>query len=183
MPRRKSYHSKRRSSDILLILDQLSRNTLPILTTIVFCVLSLLPLHLVSFTKNPPDFFLVAVFYWALHCARLLPLGFVLLLGAVLDLLMSAPLGVTSLIMVLTHVVIGNRYEEAEEITLAQIWLMFIITAVVVLLVRYIIGSILLGDILPFMPLLFQYMLTIVLYPLLSWGLSMVRHLIIIQED
>ena len=178
-----SHRSKTGTSDFLVLLDHFGRNCLPVVTTTIFCLLSLLPLHLVSFTKNSPDFFLVAVFYWSLHCARFLPLGLILLLGAILDLLMSSPLGVTSLIMVLTHVVIGYRYEETDEIPLAQIWLMFILLAVSVLMIRYIIGSILLGDVLPFMPLLFQYMLTIVLYPVLSWFLSMIRTLIIIQED
>lgn len=77
---------------------------LPFLMTLLFALISVVPLNLPGFAVVTPAFALMAVFHWTVYRPDLMPLGAIFLIGLLLDLLNGTPyVGLSALMLLLVR--------------------------------------------------------------------------------
>ena len=90
-------------------LDLFARVLTPSLIACALVILSVLPLHIPSYSSVVPSLALMAVFYWSLHRPDLLPAVAVFLVGILYDILTGGPMGVQAFILLVVYWVTGSQ--------------------------------------------------------------------------
>jgi rod shape-determining protein MreD len=145
----------------------------PVLSTFVFVVVSVVPLQLPGFAAVSPSFALMAVYHWTVYRPDLLPQGAVFVLGILLDLLTGTPyLGTSALTFLIarTAVLMIRRHFVNRDFTV--LWLGFLAVATSIFIFSWALIGILSGHILDARPVAFEAALTVAAYPVGSYLLS-----------
>jgi rod shape-determining protein MreD len=152
-------------------LDIASRMTFPA-ASILFGILLLgLPTILPMQGALRPAFVLVSVFFWSLYRPSSLPAPVLALLGLCLDLVGVSPLGVWPVILLLLHALVVQSRRLLVSQGFFMVWLAFIVIAAAACWADWAVQSLLTLRLLPIDASLFQWAVTIGLYPLLAAGL------------
>jgi rod shape-determining protein MreD len=118
----------------------------------------------------------MAVYYWSIYRPDLLPLGATFFVGIVQDTLDGTPLGLSSLILVLVQgVVVSQRRFFHGKAFLVE-WWGFMLVAPGAIVISWVFASLYYGVLASPRPLGFQLLMTIVLYPCLTWLFARVQH-------
>jgi rod shape-determining protein MreD len=145
----------------------------PVLSTFLFVVVSVVPLHVPGFALVSPCFALMAVFHWTVYRPDLLPQGAVFVLGILLDLLTGSPyLGLSALMLLAarTAVLMNRRLFVNRDFTV--LWLGFLALAAAMLTFSWACIGLLSGHVLAVRPVLFETALTVATYPAGSYVLA-----------
>ncbi len=162
-------------------LDVWLRHLLPV-GSIVFLII-LLAIPLPMGVDVAPMLPMVAVYYWAIYRPDLLPSWVVFLLGVLFDALYGTPLGVNTLIFLLVYGVAASQRRFFIGKSFLVSWWAFCLLAAAVSLLSWLIIVAINRHILPFWPLVIQYILTVGLFPLLVWTLAQLQVRILKEED
>jgi rod shape-determining protein MreD len=139
----------------------------PLATTLVFALVSVVPLHLPGFAVVTPTFALMAVCHWSIYRPDLLSLSAAFGIGIVLDLLNGTPyVGLSALVLLLvrTIVIIERRHFVSRPFPV--LWLGFLAVASGVFAFEWGLVSLLGGMALDLRPFVFQAVLTVACFPL-----------------
>jgi rod shape-determining protein MreD len=145
----------------------------PVLSTLVFVLVSVVPLQLPGLAAVTPSFALMAVAHWTIYRPDLLPQTAVFALGLLLDLLNGTPyLGTSALTLLLarTAVLVARRHLVNRDFTV--IWLGFLALAAGNFAFAWAFISLLNGHIIGARPFLFEAALTVACYPVASYLLA-----------
>lgn len=150
-------------------LEQHLRNLVPFLTALLLLLISLIPLHIPGYAGIVPMLTLTAVYYWGLYRSDLLPAWAVFFVGLLQDLLSGAPIGLNTSIFLLVYgiVVSHRRYFLHESFSIA--WVSFMVIAAGASVLQWIGFSLLYSTFQNPILGVFQYLLTIALYPCFAW--------------
>jgi rod shape-determining protein MreD len=145
----------------------------PFLITLVFAIISVVPLHVPGFSVVTPAFALMAVFHWTVYRPDLMPLSAVFVIGLFLDLLNGTPyVGLSALsLLIMRSVVLGQRRFIVNR-TFPVVWLGFLAVTVGIFAFLWAVVSLLHGGILGVRPFIFQAVLTVACYPVGSYVLA-----------
>lgn len=149
-------------------LDVTARRAFPAITTFLLLLLATAPLNLPGQAQLQPAVLICAVFFWSLFRPASLPPPLVFVLGLLADLIGLMPPGVMifTLLAVQAVVLRGRRVLARQGFLL--VWAALIVLAGAVALIGWGLASVLLWQVLPTGPALFQWALTVALYPLLA---------------
>jgi rod shape-determining protein MreD len=103
-------------------------------------------------------------------------------LGLLQDILSGGPLGMTALLFILVRIFVvrqGSRFLEREFLFS---WLFFIFVALLFGFLNWLIASVYLKEIQFFWNAFGQSMLTIAVFPVISWALSALRSLLVAES-
>jgi rod shape-determining protein MreD len=145
----------------------------PILSTFLFVLVSVVPLQLPGLAAVTPSFALMAVAHWTIYRPDLLPLTAVFVLGVLLDLLNGTPyVGASALILLIarTAVLVARSHFVNRDFTV--MWLGFLALASGVFAFAWAFISVLNGHLLGTRPFLFEGALTVACYPVGSYLLA-----------
>jgi rod shape-determining protein MreD len=145
----------------------------PVLSTLLFVLVSVVPLQLPGLAAVTPSFALMAVAHWTIYRPDLLPQSAVFVLGLLLDFLNGTPyVGVSALVLLLarTAVLIARRYFVNRDFAL--MWLGFLALACGTFAFSWGFVSMLVGHILGTRPFLFEAALTVACFPAGSYLLA-----------
>jgi rod shape-determining protein MreD len=150
-------------------LDQTARNLVPFSLTVLLVFVGELRWPLPGFSMIAPMLPLMAVYYWAIYRPDLLPAYAVFFVGLLLDLLGGGPLGVHVLVFLLVFgtMTLQRRFFLGKPFFV--VWLGFALVGVGASVVSWALFSLLLHKGMTVWPLLFQLVLTLALYPFVSW--------------
>lgn len=157
-------------------LSILSRRLLPFGTALVAVLFDLLPLPDSAPHSLAPSVTICVFAYWALLAPELMSPTATFVIGLVLDAVGGLPLGLTSLALLLVRsaLLTGERFLVAQPF--ATLWGCFVLIALAVALIRWLLASLWWGRMFGIQPILFQAVLTIAFYPVVSAVLSVVHH-------
>ncbi len=145
----------------------------PFVMTLVFAIISVVPLNLPGFAVVTPAFALMAVFHWTVYRPDLMPLSAVFLTGLLLDLLNGTPyVGLSSLSLLGARTVVMSQRQFFVNRTFPVLWLGFCAIAAGNFAFLWLIVSILHGGALGLRPFIFQAVLTVACYPVGSYILA-----------
>ena len=150
-------------------LDIVTRNSLPVLFTLVLVLVNVVPLHIPGFSRIVPVLPLLAVYHWSVYRPELMPPLAVFFIGLIYDILSGSPLGVNSLVFLTIYgvVIFQQRFFAGRSFVI--VWMGFGIMAFVASVESWILVSILSESIVEPRALVFQYILNVGFFPLLAW--------------
>lgn len=154
---------------------------IPTLTTLLCVAASVVPAHLPSFTAATPFFTLMAVYFWTLYRADLLPFPVVFAVGLLLDTLEGGPLGVSPLLLLLTHAVVLTQREQLAMRRFTVVWVGFLIVAAAAAALQWGVVSLFYGMLVDVRAFLFQGVLTVAVYPVVSYLLARIQRMLLMR--
>ncbi len=153
----------------------------PTLTAFTCVIASVVPSHLPTFITVTPAFALMAVYYWTLHRPDLLPFAAVFLIGLLADLLEGAPLGVSPLILLLAYGLVLSQREYLLMRGFTVIWVGFLVVASAAATLQWGVVSLFYGILVDVRAFLFQGVLTVAVYPVVSYLLTRVQRMLLVR--
>jgi rod shape-determining protein MreD len=145
----------------------------PFVMTLLFAIISVVPLNLPGFAVVTPAFALMAVFHWTVYRPDLMPLSAVFATGLLLDLLNGTPyVGLSALALLGARTVVMSQRQLFVNRTFPVLWLGFCVVAAGTFTFLWVIVSILHGATLGLRPFIFQAVLTVACYPVGSYILA-----------
>lgn len=145
----------------------------PFLTTLLFVFISIVPLNLPGFAVVMPAFALMAVFHWTVYRPDLLPLSAVFVVGLLLDILNGTPyVGLSALVFLLARAAVMGQRKFFVNRTFTVVWLGFLVLAIGVFVLSWVLVSAAHGSLINLRPFIFQAVLTVACYPAASYILA-----------
>ncbi|MEZ5667133.1 MAG: rod shape-determining protein MreD [Alphaproteobacteria bacterium] len=157
---------------LLLRIDAVARQSVPVALTLLLVLISALPPVLPVFREAAPAWVLIAVFHWSVQRPELMPVQAAFVIGLLQDLLLGLPPGSSALIYVVLRGVAGRIAQLTAGRGFVNLWIMFAGAAAGAGLLRYLIMTVWLERVLDPVPALFELLLTVGVFPLVSWLLT-----------
>lgn len=149
-------------------LDLWARRLIPVVMTLLLLLLGAVPLGVPYLGSVTPAYTLMAVFYWAVYRPDLLPLGMVFVIGVLEDALSGLPLGVGALALLFVYgTALGQRRTFLKR-PFYIAWIGFAILAAMAALLVWLLIAVLNGSMIGIQPAMFQYAITVALFPCLA---------------
>jgi rod shape-determining protein MreD len=145
----------------------------PGLTTLLFALVSVVPLHVPGLAIVTPAFMLMAVYHWTIYRPDLLPLGAIFALGLLLDLLSGTPyVGISALTLLLARTALLANRRHFVNRTFPVLWGGFLALAAGAFAFEWALLSLLYKTLLSIRPVVFQAVLTVACFPVGSYLLA-----------
>lgn len=151
------------------VLDQVARDVAPGALTVVLVLAMGIPIGLPAQHGVMPVPALAAVYFWTLYRPGLMPPLAVFAIGVLSDLLTGAPLGLNPLLLLLLHAGVLTQRRVLTRQSFLLVWVVFALMAAAVLGLGWVFRTLLMVRLLPVEPALYEFALTVAVYPALSW--------------
>jgi rod shape-determining protein MreD len=162
-------------------LDLAARHGFPALSTIVLLLVATAPLGLPGQAQLQQALTLCAVYFWSLFRPVAMSAPVVFVIGMLADLLGLEPVGVSVFVLLAAHGMALRwrrplvRQQDGERQGLLAMWAAFVPVALFAAAATWALTSLILFTLLPPAPVLFQFVLSVALYPAFS-GLFTYAH-------
>ncbi|MHC8510112.1 MAG: rod shape-determining protein MreD [Rhodospirillales bacterium] len=163
--------------------DTAARSVAPAALTAALVFLNALPLTPPALTPVLPVLALAGVYHWAINRPELLPAWAVFLTGVLQDTLSGAPMGLYTLLFLGVYGGALSQRRFFAGKAFIVIWVGFALAAGLAALLAWLLSAMLHGRLLDPAPVLFQFLLTISVYPLISWALLRFQNAALPVED
>jgi len=158
-------------------LDQGARLALPFVTALIFTLISAITLPLPWFGEVAPPLALIAVYYWAIHRPDLFWPSMAFGIGFLNDVVHFLPLGLSALIFVAAHHLVLTQRRFFVGHAFFMLWWGFALTMLIVMLATWGLQSAIRWQLVPFLPVVVQALLAIIIFPLPAWLLIRLQRL------
>ncbi len=148
---------------------QFGRSATPALITLFLVFFSLTPLNLPGSEIIMPPLALMAVFYWSIYRPDLMPAAVAFVAGLLFDMLSGGPPGLHAFAFVVVQAVASSQRRFFLGKVFPVEWLGFCLVALGTFLVLWALGSLYVGAIVKGSAIAIQALLTISLYPVMTW--------------
>jgi rod shape-determining protein MreD len=149
-------------------LDLWARRLVPAGLSLLLVLVTALPLPVPGYSTIVPMLVLAAVFFWAVHRPRLLPLSVVFAIGLVQDAVTGAPLGAGTVVLLLAYGAVRSQRRFFHNKSFLQVWWGFMMVALAASLLSWLLACFLAGTLVAAQAAVFQYILTLAVYPIAS---------------
>ncbi len=151
---------------------RVSRLGLPLAVIVFLVVFSVVPLRLPHYTAVAPNWVLAAVFFFASHRSDLVPSWTAFALGLLFDVLSGGPLGLSALVLLLVREAGSLLEEPLRGRPFLFAWAAFGIVALAAQMLGVLLATALAGALVALPNVVYQLILTIIIYPALALVLS-----------
>ncbi len=159
--------------------NSVAARALPIVSTIIAAIVSILPLRIPGYAALTPAFTLMAAYHWTIYRPDLLPPLALFTVGLTEDLLVGAPTGVSALLLLLVYTVVLSYRRYFVNRTFPFVWSGFTILAVGAMLGLWALHCVLDATLLDFRVTIFRTVLTIAIFPVASFLLGRAQRALI----
>lgn len=153
-------------------MDTWVRHMVPVSVTMFLLLLTAIPTHLPGFAGIAPMLPLMGVYYWAIYRPDLLPAWVAFLIGCLYDIMAGTPLGVNALVLLLVQGVAASQRKFFLGKSFVVAWWAFGLLAAGSAGLSWLLVVILSRQVVDATPVIFEYLLTMGLFPLLTWALA-----------
>ena len=148
------------------------RQLVPFAVTLVLLVLTAVPTRLPAFASIAPMLPLMGVYYWAIYRPDLLPAWAAFLIGTLYDIVAGTPLGVNALVLLLVQGTAASQRRFFLAKSFLVSWWAFGLLAGGATGLGWVLVTVLSGRAAEPSPVFFQYLMTLGLFPPLTWALA-----------
>jgi rod shape-determining protein MreD len=145
---------------------------LPVATTLLAAVISVLPLQIPGYAALTPVFTLMAAYHWTIYRPDLLPPWALFGIGLTEDLLAGSPIGVNALLLLLTRVAVLGYRRYFVNRNFPFVWTGFTLLAAMAMLGLWGVHCVLDLSLLDFRNAVIRAVLTVAMFPLASFMLG-----------
>lgn len=154
------------------------RRSLPAASVLLAVLLDLLPVPRGAHHPVAPVLLLAVAYYWMALRPELLPAGVLFLLGLAADAAGGRPLGLTSLALIAGLLAVGICRRLLYLRAFGGLWLGFLAMLGTSGLTAWLAASLWHGALLPFRPVLAEATLSLAVFPLVAWLMSLLLNLL-----
>ena len=144
----------------------------PTVLTLLLVVVSAVPLGLPYFASISPLMAMMSVYYWSIYRADLMPAPAVFLIGLAQDLVSGGPLGLMALVLLLVHGLCVSQRRVFLSKPFLVGWWGFMFVAAGAVTVAWVLACLYYLSWFDPRPVAAQLVLTVALYPPLTWLFS-----------
>ena len=155
---------------------------MPLLVSLLFVLFSYVPMYGLVFDNIKPAMGIICIYYWMIHRPDLFGLLSSYFLGLIDDVISSVPLGTNTFTLLAVYLLLYNINRLLVGKPFNITWYVFMAVAFFGFFVKWLSLSIFYSQFLPFSMVLFSYLVTIAIYPLLSLIFAFVQNKIIQEE-
>jgi len=166
---------------VLQRLDRVARSLWPFVLSLLLVVASVLPIQLSDFGRVAPNLAIMATFYWAIYRPDLFPAPAAFVLGLWLDLLTGAPVGINALVLLLVHWAITSQRRFFQGKSFGVVWWAFALTISGAMALFWVLSAVYHLTLIDPSPVVFQLLLTIAVFPFMTWLLARTQHVVMRQ--
>jgi rod shape-determining protein MreD len=145
---------------------------LPVATTLLAAVISVLPVQIPGYAALTPVFTLMAAYHWTIYRPDLLPPLALFGIGLTEDLLAGSPIGVNAMLLLLTRIAVLGYRRHFVNRNFPFVWTGFTLLTVPAMLGLWALHCILDLSLLDFRAVVIRAALTIAFFPLASFMLG-----------
>jgi rod shape-determining protein MreD len=145
---------------------------LPVATTLLAAVISVLPLQIPGYAALTPAFILMAAYHWTIYRPDLLPPWALFAVGLTEDLLAGSPIGVNALLLLLSRVGVLSYRRYFVNRTFPFVWTGFTLLTVTAMVGLWVLHCLLDLSLLDFRSTVIRGALSIAIFPLASFLLG-----------
>lgn len=153
-------------------MDTWVRHSVPFGVTVLLLLLTAIPTHIPGFSGIAPMLPLMGVYYWAIYRPDLLPAWLAFVIGLLYDIVAGTPLGVNALVLLLVQGTAASQRKFFLGKSFAVTWWAFGLLTAGAIGMAWLLLSFLKGRPLDIAPVVFEYLMTLALFPLLTWTLA-----------
>lgn len=153
-------------------MDTWVRHLVPVGVTLLLLLLTAIPTRLPDFAGITPLLPLMGVYYWAIYRPDLLPAWAAFLVGVLSDVIAGTPLGVNALVLLLVQGTSASQRKFFLGKSFAVAWWAFGLLAAGAMGLAWVLVAILSGVAVDPSPVMIEYLLTMGLFPVLTWLLA-----------
>jgi rod shape-determining protein MreD len=145
---------------------------LPVATTLLAAIISVLPLQIPGYAALTPVFALMAAYHWTIYRPDLLPPVALFAVGLTDDLIAGSPIGINALLLLMTRMAVMSHRRHFVNRTFPFVWTGFALLTAVAMLALWMLNSLLYLTLLDFRGTVIRAALTIAIFPLASFLLG-----------
>ncbi len=149
----------------------------PLTTAMAASLAGLIAVPAPDYSHIAPAFTLIAVYCWSIWRPDLMPLPAVFLIGIFEDLIRGLPLGVTALVLLAAATFVQTWRGLVLEKSWKRFWSTFCRVVLLCMAIEWLAMSILMGDLLDPTSAIFRYLLTMLLLPVGTATLLIIRRI------
>lgn len=153
-------------------MDLWVRQLLPLGTTLMLLLINVIPTRVPGFAGVAPVLVMMGVYYWTIYRPDLLSPLTAFLVGLAHDILSGTPLGVTAAVLLMVQGVTESQRRFFLGSGFAASWWGFGLVSLVAVSLQWVLVSAVFGQVLESRVVLFSYLMTLSLYPAVSWVLA-----------
>lgn len=142
---------------------------LPTLLCVLFVIFNVMMFSLNPYYRIPIPFVFSIIFYYAVFHPAVLNVICVFLIGIFADILTSSPFGLQTFFYVLMFFVANLNRRYFLTLNFADFWLAYTLVLSSILSLQYVFFMIISMSVPSFMPIIFQYVVLIMTYPVMAW--------------
>lgn len=162
--------------------DLIARGSTPFILTALLIVMSAIPTRIPEFSHIAPVLPLMAVYHWTIYRPDLLPAWAVFIAGLMQDALVGTPFGVSALVFLGVHMVVLSQQVFFTGKSFAVVWIGFAVVSAGAFLLTWMLVSGFFGQSSGLSGMLFQYLVTLGTFPVLTWLLIIWQQRMLSQE-
>ncbi|MBP5399187.1 MAG: rod shape-determining protein MreD [Alphaproteobacteria bacterium] len=157
--------------------------SLPLLFSLLWMILSLIPLRSDLNLVARPMIGLMCVYFWTMYRSDLFGVFSVFVLGMFFDILSIAPFGIYTLLYLIMYVTVINVSKYITEKNFEILWVGFSLLLAGLMFVGWFMSSLYYTQFLPFKSFLFSYFISVALYPLVAGVNAWVMNVFLQDDD
>jgi rod shape-determining protein MreD len=142
---------------------------LPTLLCALFVIFNVVPFSLNPYYRMPIPFVLSIIFYYAVFHPAVLNVICVFVIGVFADTLMSTPFGFQTFFYVLIFFIANLNRRYFLTLNFADFWMSYALVCGGILLLMYLFFMMISLTVVPFIPMVFQYSVLVLTYPVMAW--------------
>lgn len=163
---------------LLQRLDSWARRLVPAGLSIVCVLVSAIPVPIPGYGAVAPMLALASVFFWAIHHPALLPPVVIFAIGLFQDIVTGGLMGAHAVVLLLVYGAMLHQRVFFRNKSFLVVWWGFAMVVVGAAILAWALASAFSGRLLPADAVLVQGLLTVALYPLLTWVFHGVHRLL-----
>jgi len=166
-----------------LVQEGVALRFVPMASTFLFAILSMVPLHVPGLAVATPAFVLMAVYHWTIYRPDLLPASGVFCVGLFLDLLNGTPyVGVSSLMLLTARIAVLASRRHLADRPFPLIWAGMLAVAAAAACCEWMLTSLLTGVALGSRPFLSQAVLSAASFPVVTYFLAQIQRAVLPRD-
>lgn len=168
--------------DLFQRFDHFARGSTPFVLTVLLVVLGAVPMRLPELVNVTPLLPLMAVYHWTIYRPDLLPAWAVFCAGLLQDALVGTPFGAHALVFLGVHMAVQSQQVFFTGKSFIVIWFGFAMVAAGAMVMMWVLLSLFYAQSTGFVGVAFQYLVTLGVFPVLTWLMMAWQRRILIQE-
>lgn len=160
-------------------LESWQRDACPFVVSAFLILLFGMPLGLPAFSQVVPSVLSISVYYWVLHCPRVMPIGATFLLAIFQAIISGEQVGFTALIFLLFHKAVESQRRLLVDGSFWVLWMGFFLFTALAIVAEWSIIRLSHEGMLDHRSALFKGLVTVAFYPLFTWIFVLMQRMVL----